>query len=168
MTRKHFVLSQRLSRDLRRKIFRIDDAHNKVQPLGDQLVTTIHDENATHIQHDVVTFLLRLKRIKKSSTGHKQQCTKLELAIPIVRQRFVQRCVLLVRHILWFSRPEGCAVHLGSIAHLACGTTVPHCARDYSSRIVNSPHSLVQDELLLEEWHSEICPKWPYSRPNHP
>ena len=27
-----------------------------------------------------------------------------------------------------------------------------------TSRIVNSPHSLGQDELLLEEWHSEIWP----------
>ena len=39
------------------------------------------------------------------------------------------------------------------------GITVPHCSKDYSSRVVNSPHSLVQDELLLEEWHSEICHK---------
>ena len=39
------------------------------------------------------------------------------------------------------------------------GIAIPHCSKNYPSRIVTSPESLVQDELLLEEWHSEICPK---------
>ena len=39
---------------------------NRVQPLGDQLVTIIHDEYATHIPLDVVEFLLCLERIKKT------------------------------------------------------------------------------------------------------
>ena len=33
-------------------------------------------------------------------------------------------------------------------------TTVSHCSNDYSSRVVNSRHGLVQDELLLEEFSS--------------
>ena len=37
--------------------------------------------------------------------------------------------------------------------------TAPHCSKDYSSSIVNSPHCLVQDEQLLGEWHSEKCSK---------
>ena len=37
--------------------------------------------------------------------------------------------------------------------------TVPHHSKDDSSRIVNSPQSVFQDELLLEEWHSEMCPE---------
>ena len=39
--------------------------------------------------------------------------------------------------------------------------TVPHEPKNDSSRIVDSPHGLVQDELLLEEKYSEICPQWP-------
>ena len=38
--------------------------------------------------------------------------------------------------------------------------TVLHYSKSETSRIVNSPHSRVQDELLLEEWYPEICTKW--------
>ena len=54
-------------------------------------------------------FLLRHKEINGSSTGQKQQCTKFELAFnveilhremvfPVVRQRFVEGCLLLDCH----------------------------------------------------------------------
>mmetsp|Transcript_65899 Transcript_65899/g.174744 ORF Transcript_65899/g.174744 Transcript_65899/m.174744 type:complete len:435 (-) Transcript_65899:40-1344(-) len=115
---QNLVLLQRLSRDVQRKILRIHDAFHKIQPLWDQLVTIIHDENAAHIQLDVVAFLLCLKQIEGSTTGHEQQRTELQLTLnaemlhgqmvfPIVRQRFVERCVLLVRHILRLPHPEG-------------------------------------------------------------
>ena len=38
--------------------------------LRDQLVTIIDDENATHIQLDVVALLLCLKQIEGSPVGH--------------------------------------------------------------------------------------------------
>ena len=46
--------------------------------------------------------------------------------------------------------------------------TIPENSRNYSSRIVDSPHRLFRDELLLEESHSEICPTQPNSRPSPP
>ena len=46
--------------------------------------------------------------------------------------------------------------------------TVSQTSRDDSWQIVNSPHSLFRDELLLEEWYPESSPKSPRSRPNCP
>ena len=39
-------------------ILRIHDTFHKCLPVWDQLVTIVHDENATHIQLDVVAFLV--------------------------------------------------------------------------------------------------------------
>ena len=62
------------------------------------------------VELDVIGFLLCLRRIK-NTTGHKQQCTQKTRVgpqrwnasqrdgYPIVRQRLVERCVLLVRNI---------------------------------------------------------------------
>ena len=44
--------------------------------------------------------------------------------------------------------------------------TVPETSRDGSSRIVDSCHSLLRDEWLLEEWYSWTFPKKPNSSPN--
>ena len=83
----------------------------KIQTTRDQLVTINHDENATRIPLDIVAFVLCLRRLKKNRRGTDSNAPrKLELALnaekhhrekvtPIVRQRFVERCVLLVRYI---------------------------------------------------------------------
>ena len=102
-----------------------------------RIITIIHDENSTHIQLDVVAFLLCLKQIEGSTVGHEQPHTKLKLALnaemlhrqvvlPIIRQRLKERCVLLVRLILRLSHPEGFVLVelLPLLGHLP-GTTNP-------------------------------------------
>merc|ERR1719379_2532576 len=58
------VLLQSLARDVQGEILRIDDALYKAEPLWDELVAIVHDEDATHIQLDVVALLLGLKHVK--------------------------------------------------------------------------------------------------------
>jgi hypothetical protein len=59
------VLLQRLTRDVERKILGVDDTLDKVEVLGDEVLTVIHDEDAANIELDVVALLLRLKEIER-------------------------------------------------------------------------------------------------------
>ena len=93
------LLLQSLPRNVKREIFRIHDALDKIQPLQDELVTVIRGEHAADVQLDVVAFLLGPKHLKRCTTWHEWQRTELQLTfhgemlhgqviVPIVRKRF--------------------------------------------------------------------------------
>merc|ERR1719298_47194 len=112
------VLLQRLARNVERQVLRIDDALDKGEPLGDQVLAVVHDEDAAHIQLDVArVLLLGLKQVKGGALGHKKDGGELELALdaevlhgqvllPIVGERLVEGAVLLLGHLLRLARPD--------------------------------------------------------------
>mmetsp|Transcript_37998 Transcript_37998/g.86871 ORF Transcript_37998/g.86871 Transcript_37998/m.86871 type:complete len:393 (+) Transcript_37998:953-2131(+) len=111
------VLLQGLPRNVQRQILRVHHTLHERQPLRNQLLTIIHDEHTTHVQLDVVPLLLPLEGVERSTSGHKQQCFELKLTLhrkvlhsqmvlPVVRQRLVERSVLLIRHILSLPHPQ--------------------------------------------------------------
>jgi hypothetical protein len=63
------VLLQGLTRDVERKIFRVDNTLDEVEVLGDEILAVIHDEDAADIELNVVALLLALEEIE-GSTGY--------------------------------------------------------------------------------------------------
>mmetsp|Transcript_26698 Transcript_26698/g.74554 ORF Transcript_26698/g.74554 Transcript_26698/m.74554 type:complete len:584 (+) Transcript_26698:103-1854(+) len=112
-----FVLLERLPGDVQWEVFGIHDALHEVQPLGHELVAIVHDEDAAHVQLDVVALLLGLEQIEGRSPRHEEQSAKLQLTLhakvlhrqmvfPVIAQRFVKRCVFLICDVLGLSHPE--------------------------------------------------------------
>merc|ERR1712007_294254 len=76
-----FVLLERLPGDVQWEVFGIHDALHEVQPLGHELVAIVHDEDAAHVQLDVVALLLGLEQIEGRSPRHEEQSAKLQLTL---------------------------------------------------------------------------------------
>merc|ERR1712144_202283 len=57
------VLLQGLARDVERQVLRVDDTLHEAEPLRDQLVAVIHDEDAADVELDVVALLLALEEV---------------------------------------------------------------------------------------------------------
>ena len=75
------ALLEHLTRDVERQVFRVDHALDEVEVLGDEVLAVVHDEDATHVQLDVVALLLVLEQIEGRATRHEKQSTELELAL---------------------------------------------------------------------------------------
>merc|ERR1719487_1089894 len=112
------VLLQRLARDVERQVLRVDDALDEGEPLGDEVLAVVHDEDAADVQLDVArVLLLRLEEIKRRALRHEKDRGELELALhgevldrqvllPIIRERLVEGAVLLLRHLLRLAHPD--------------------------------------------------------------
>merc|ERR1712054_41903 len=112
------VLLERLARDVERQVLRVDDALDEGEPLRDEVLAVVHDEDAADVQLDVArVLLLRLEEVKRRALRHKEDGGELELALdgevldrqvllPIIRERLVEGAVLLLRHLLRLARPE--------------------------------------------------------------
>ena len=61
------ILLEGLTRDVERKIFRVDDTLDEVEVLGDEVFAVVHDEDATDVKLDVVALLLGLEKIERST-----------------------------------------------------------------------------------------------------
>ena len=57
------VLLERFTRDIERKVLRIDDILDKVEILGSDVLAIIHDEDAANVKLDVVALLFGLKEL---------------------------------------------------------------------------------------------------------
>ena len=68
-----FVLLQHFSGDVEREILRVDDASDKAEILGDELIAVVHDEHTTDVQFDVVLRLFVLEEVERSALGDVQQ-----------------------------------------------------------------------------------------------
>merc|ERR1719311_1368928 len=100
------VLLQRLTRDVERQVLRVHNALDEAEPLRDQLLAVVHDEDAAHVKLDVVALLLRLEEVERRATRSEEEGLELELTLnremlhgevvlPVVRQRLVEGGVLL-------------------------------------------------------------------------
>merc|ERR1719261_970370 len=113
------VLLERLAGDVERQVLRVDDALDKGQPLGDEVLAVVHDEDAAHVQLDVArVLLLRLEEVERRALRHEEDRGELELALdrkvldrevllPVVGERLVEGAVLLLGHLLGLARPDG-------------------------------------------------------------
>merc|ERR1712224_681623 len=104
------VLLQRLARDVERQVLRVDDALDEGEPLGDEVLAVVHDEDAAHVELDVArVLLLRLEEVKGGALRHKEDRGELELPLdaevldgevllPVVGEGLVEGAVLLLGH----------------------------------------------------------------------
>jgi hypothetical protein len=61
------VLLEGSTGDVEREILGVDDALNEVEVFGDDILTVVHDEDATNVELDVVALLLGLKEVEERS-----------------------------------------------------------------------------------------------------
>jgi len=64
---QNLILLKSLTGNIEWKILRINDTLDKVKVLGDELLAVIHDEDTADIELDVVTLLLLLEEIERST-----------------------------------------------------------------------------------------------------
>ena len=66
-----FVLLECFTRDVERKIFRVDDTLDEVEVFGNEVLTVVHDEYTADVELDVVPLLLGLEKIERSTIKFK-------------------------------------------------------------------------------------------------
>merc|ERR1719230_1239114 len=114
---ENLVLLERLARDVRRQILRVHHALHKVEPLRHELIAIVHDKHTANVEFDVISLLLGLEQVERSTARHEDQCAELQLSLhaevfygqvvlPIVRKGFVEGRVLFVRYVLRLPHPE--------------------------------------------------------------
>ena len=74
-----FTLLKHLTRDVQWEIFRVYNTLDKVEVLGDDVLTVVHDEHSTYIQFDIVLLLLVLKEVKRCPFWYKEESTEFQL-----------------------------------------------------------------------------------------
>merc|ERR1719487_2136942 len=73
------VLLERLARDVERQVLRVDDALHEGEPLWDEVLAVVHDEDAADVQLDVArVLLLRLEEVKRRALRHEKDRGELE------------------------------------------------------------------------------------------
>jgi len=75
-----FVLLQVLPRDVQGEVLGVNHALDEVEPLGDEVLTVVHDENAADLQLDVAALLFGLEQVERGSLRHEKQGLELQLA----------------------------------------------------------------------------------------
>ena len=95
------VLLESLTRQVERKILRVDDALDEAEPLWDQIGSIVGDEDTSDVELDVVLGLLGLEKIERCTFGNEEDGAELELTLnremldgemvfPVVGQRLVE------------------------------------------------------------------------------
>merc|ERR1719454_1036182 len=113
------VLLQRLTRDVERQVLRVDHALDEREPLGDEVLAVVHDEDAAHVELDVArVLLLRLEQVERRALRHKEDGGELELSLdrevlhgqvllPVVGEGLVEGAVHLLGDLLGLAGPDG-------------------------------------------------------------
>ena len=73
------VLLQGLTRDVERKVFRVDDTLDKVEVLGNEVLAVVHDEDTANVELDVVALLLGLEEVEWRTVNHCMSTTEVSL-----------------------------------------------------------------------------------------
>jgi hypothetical protein len=68
-----------LTRQVERKILRVNNALDEAEPLGDEIGSIVGDEDTANVELDVVLGLLCLEEIEGSALGNEEDGTELEL-----------------------------------------------------------------------------------------
>jgi hypothetical protein len=118
------VLLQGFSRDVERKILRVDNTLDKVEVFGNEIFAVIHDEDTADVKFNVVAFLLRLEEVEGSALGDEDYGLKFELTLnrevldckvilPVVGKTLVESAVPLSSDIRGIASPNRlCLVEL--------------------------------------------------------
>ena len=75
------ALLQHLTRDVERQVLRVDHALHEVEVLGNEVLAVVHDEDAAHVELDVVALLLVLEHVEGRASRHEQQRAELQLTL---------------------------------------------------------------------------------------
>lgn len=78
---QHFVLLQHFSGNVQRQVVGVDDALDEAQPLRDEFLAVVHDEDPPDLQLDVVFLLLALEQVVRRAFGCEQHGLELELPL---------------------------------------------------------------------------------------
>ncbi|WVZ83180.1 hypothetical protein U9M48_030351 [Paspalum notatum var. saurae] len=111
------VLLQRLAGDVEGQVVGVDDALDEAQPLGDELLAVVHDEDAADVELDVVELLAGVEEVERRAAGHEEDGLELQLplhrevlhgevVLPVVGQRLVEGRVLLACDLLRLPQPD--------------------------------------------------------------
>lgn len=128
------VLLESLAGNVEREILGVHNTLDEIEVFGDQVLAIVHDKDTADIELDVVTLLLGLEEIERSTAKemssasasqtsplplrNKEDGLELELTLnrevfygevvlPVVRKRFVEGSVFFSGNILRVARPDG-------------------------------------------------------------
>eukprot|EP01137_Pigoraptor_chileana_P011499 Opistho-2@62467 len=115
---ENLALLEHLTRNVEGEILAVDDTLDKLEVVGNELLAVVHDKHAAHVQLDVVRLLLLLKEVEGGALWDKEQRLELELTLdrkvlhgemvlPVVRERLVERRILLRRNLIRVACPDG-------------------------------------------------------------
>jgi hypothetical protein len=105
------------SGNVERKIVGVDNSLDEGEPLWDEVLTVVHDENSSDVELEVVLLLLVLEEVEWSSLWNKEKSGEFkltlngemldgEMLLPIVGKTLVEGNILISGNILWLSHPD--------------------------------------------------------------
>merc|ERR1719284_370844 len=111
------VLLQGLSGDVQWEIVGVDDTLHEGEPLWDEVLAVIHDEDSSDVELEVVLLLFVLEEIEWGSLWNEEEGGELELTLdvevldrevlfPVVGEGLVEGDVLILGDVLWLSHPD--------------------------------------------------------------
>src|SRR5215469_4529658 len=110
------VLLERLTGEVEREVFRVDNTLDEAEPFWDEISGIIGDEDASDVELDVVLGSLRLEEIERSALWNEEDGAEFKLTLdgevldgkmifPVIGQRFVEGRILFLSNVLWVARP---------------------------------------------------------------
>mmetsp|Transcript_17079 Transcript_17079/g.28363 ORF Transcript_17079/g.28363 Transcript_17079/m.28363 type:complete len:293 (-) Transcript_17079:561-1439(-) len=116
---KNLVLLESFTRNVERKILRVNNSSNKLQPFRHQVLAVVHDKDTTDVELNVVELLLvsTLKHVKWSALWSKEDGTEFELTLngkvldggmlfPVVAHGLVKGNVFVLGDIVRLAHPD--------------------------------------------------------------
>mmetsp|Transcript_16272 Transcript_16272/g.29323 ORF Transcript_16272/g.29323 Transcript_16272/m.29323 type:complete len:725 (-) Transcript_16272:113-2287(-) len=111
------VLLEHLTGDVKGEILRVNNTLDEVEPLRDDVLAVVHDENAADIKLDVVRLLLLVEHVERSTARGKQNRLELELTLntevldgkmvlPVIGNSLVEGRVLLIGDLFGITHPN--------------------------------------------------------------
>mmetsp|Transcript_10428 Transcript_10428/g.14739 ORF Transcript_10428/g.14739 Transcript_10428/m.14739 type:complete len:504 (+) Transcript_10428:193-1704(+) len=120
---KNLVLLKSLTRNVKRKILRVHNTLNELEPFGHDIFAVVHNEDTTDVKLDVVPLFLvsTLEHIKRSTLGAEEDGLEFKLTLngemldrsvffPIVRNGLVKGNVFILSNIISLTHPDGLQV----------------------------------------------------------
>jgi hypothetical protein len=75
------VLLKGFTRNVKREILRVNNSLNESEPLRDQLLTVISDEDTTNVELNIVHLLSALEHVEWSPLGYEKDSTEFKLTL---------------------------------------------------------------------------------------
>merc|ERR1719284_1796152 len=111
------VLLEGLSGDVEREIIGVNYTLDEGEPLWDEVLAVVHDEDSSDVELEVVLLLFVLEEIEWGSLWNEEEGGELELTLnvevldrevlfPVVGEGLVEGDVLILGDVLWLSHPD--------------------------------------------------------------